>query len=136
EINYKIKLSLIVLISKKAKQAKKQNEDPDSYRDGEVADDGLGRTNIFLSMTGTIDKPVIKYDSKGAIQNVKQDLKVEKQTLKTILKEEFGLFKKDSTLNNKTPKEDTKFIIKWNEDEKKEQKGELKRPKKKEEEDF
>jgi hypothetical protein len=130
-INYKIKLSLNELLSKKAKQAKKQNEEF-----GEVADDGLGRTNIFLSMTGTVDEPVIKYDSKSAIQNVKQDLKVEKQTLKGILKDEFGLFKKDSTLNNKTPKDDTKFNIKWNEDEKKDAPKELKKPKKKEEDDF
>ena len=133
EINYKIKLSLNELLSKKAKQAKKENDEF-----GEVADDGLGRTNIFLSMTGTIYNPVIKYDSKSAIQNVKQDLKVEKQTLKTILKEEFGLFKKDSTLkSNKISKEDnTKFIIKWDEADVKEEKKELKKPKKKEEEDF
>ena len=132
EINYKVKLSLNELLAKKAKQAKKQNDEF-----GEVADDGLGRTNIFLSMTGTVDNPIIKYDSKGAIQNIKQDLKVEKQTLKSILHEEFGLFKKDSTLNNKTPKTDnSKFIIKWDEDDKKEEKKELKTPKKPEEEDF
>ena len=131
EINYRVKLSLNELLSKKAKQAKKQNDEF-----GEVADDGLGRTNIFLLMTGTIADPVIKYDSKSAIKNVQQDLKVEKQSLKTILKEEFGLFKKDSTLNNKTPKEDTKFIIKWEEADKKEEKKELKKPKKPEEEDY
>ncbi len=130
-INYKFKLSLNELLSKKAKQAKKENDEF-----GEVADDGLGRTNIFLSMTGTIDNPVIKYDSKSAIQNVKQDLKVEKQTLKVILKEEFGLFKKDSSLNKKTLKEDPKFIIKWDEADKKEEKKELKKPKKPETEDF
>lgn len=131
EINYRVKLSLNELLSKKAKQAKKQNDEF-----GEVADDGLGRTNIFLLMTGTVDNPIIKYDSKSAIKNVQQDLKVEKQTLKTILKEEFGLFKKDSTLNNKSPKDDTKFIIKWEEADKKEEKKELKKPKKPEEEDF
>jgi AsmA-like C-terminal region len=130
-INYKFKLSLNELLSKKAKQAKKENDEF-----GEVADDGLGRTNIFLSMTGTIDNPVIKYDSKSAIQNVKQDLKVEKQTLKVILKEEFGLFKKDSSSNKKTFKEDPKFIIKWEEVDKKEEKKELKKPKKAETEDF
>ena len=42
----------------KSKSYKKENDEF-----GEVADDGLGRTNIFLSMTGTIDNPVIKYDS-------------------------------------------------------------------------
>ncbi len=131
EINYKIKLSLNELLSKKAKQAKKENDEF-----GEVSDDGLGRTNIFLSMTGTVDKPVIRYDSKGAIQNVKQDLKVEKQTLKSILKDEFGLFKKDSTIKSNTPKDDAKFILKWDEANKKEEKKELKKPKKPEEEDY
>jgi VCBS repeat-containing protein len=131
EINYKIKLSLNELLSKKAKNAKKENDEF-----GVVADDGLGRTNIFLSMTGTIDHPVIKYDSKSAIQNVRQDLKVEKQSLKTILKEEFGLFKKDSTLNPKKPVEDGKFIIKWDEADKREEKKVLKAPKKKEEDDY
>ncbi len=131
EINYKVKLSLNELLSKKAKKAKKENDEF-----GEIADDGLGRTNIFLSMTGTVDKPIIKYDSKSAIQNVKQDLKVEKQNLKTILKQEFGLFKKDSTLKEKKT-EETKFTIKWEEaDKKDEPKKEIKKPKKPEEEDF
>jgi hypothetical protein len=131
DINYKVKLSLNELLSKKAKAAKKQNDEF-----GEIADDGLGRTNIFLSMTGTVDNPIIKYDTKSALQNVKQDLKVEKQTLKTILNEEFGLFKKDTSLNHKRKVEDTKMIIKFNEQDKKEVKKELKKPKKEEGEDF
>jgi len=134
KINYKIKLSLNDLLSKKAKKAKKENDEF-----GEIADDGLGRTNLFLSMTGTVDNPIIKYDTKSAIENVKLDLKIEKQTLKAILKEEFGLFKKDTSLQNinKTPKEDnTKFTIKWEDADNKEEKKELKKPKKKEEEDF
>jgi hypothetical protein len=135
EINYKVKLSLNDLLSKKVRKAKKENDEF-----GVVSDDGLGRTNIFLSMTGTVDNPIIKYDSKSAIQNVKQDLKVEKQTMKTILKEEFGLFKKDTTLkiNNKNPKEDvTKFLINWDENNpKKEEKKTLKRPKKETGEDY
>lgn len=131
EINYRVKLSLSELLSKKAKKAKKENDEF-----GEVADDGLGRTNIFLLMTGTVENPVIKYDSKSAIKNVQQDLKVEKQTLKTILKEEFGLFKKDTTLKSKAAPEDGKFIIKWEDADKKEAPKELKKPKKPEEDDF
>jgi hypothetical protein len=133
DINYKIKLSLSELLSKKAKAAKKENDEF-----GEVADDGLGRTNIFLSMTGNISDPVIKYDSKSAVQNVRQDLKVEKQNLKGILKEEFGLFKKDTTLNKSNVKKEdqAKFKINWEEADKKEEKKELRPPKKKEEEDF
>ena len=134
EISYKVKLSLNDLLSKKARLAKKENDEF-----GEVADDGLSRMNIFLSMTGTVEHPVIKYDSKSAIQNVKQDLKVEKQNLKGILKEEFGLFKKDSTLTKENIKKEdkAKFRINWEEaDKKKEEKKELKKPKKPEEEDF
>lgn len=134
DINYRIKLSLNELLSKKAKAAKKENDEF-----GEVADDGLGRTNIFLLMTGNISNPVIKYDSKSAVQNVRQDLKVEKQNLKSILKDEFGLFKKDSTLGSKenVKKEDqAKFKINWEEADKKEDKKTLKPPKKKEEEDY
>ena len=47
--------------------------------------------------------------------------------------------KKDSTISNKTPKEDAKFIIKWDEADKpasNSEKKELKKPKKPEEEDY
>jgi len=137
EINYKIKLSLNELLAKKAKKAKKENEEF-----GQVADDGLGRTNIFLSMTGTVDNPKIKYDSKSAIQSVKEDLKVEKQNLKSILKEEFGWYKNDSTVNSKSKKpeeENTKFNVNWEGNSKKDESSgnkKIKPPKKKEEEDY
>jgi hypothetical protein len=134
EINYKIKLSLNELLAKKIRKPKKGDNEF-----GEIADDGLGRTNIFLLMTGTAESPVIRYDTKGAVDNVKQDLKVEKQSLKKILNEEFGLFKKDTSLHNRTnvKKEDqTKFTIKWEEADVKEEKKELKKPKRKEEDDF
>ncbi|HET6225580.1 MAG TPA: AsmA-like C-terminal region-containing protein [Bacteroidia bacterium] len=131
KINYRIKLSLNELLGKKARRAKKENDEF-----GQVADDGLGRTNLFLLMTGTTSKPVIKYDSKSAVQNVRQDLKVEKQNFKGILKDEFGLFKRDTTLKQKAPSDNkAKSKIKWGEADKKEEKKELKKPKK-EEEDF
>ena len=131
KINYRIKLSLNELLSKKAKKAKKQNEEF-----GVIADDGLGRTNLFLLMSGTVEKPLIKYDSKSAVENVKKGLQLEKQTFKAILKDEFGVFKKDSTLKGKSPQQkQVKQIIKWDDADKKTEKKELKRPKK-EEEDF
>lgn len=135
QVNYKIKLSLNELLAKKIKKPKEKDNEF-----GEIADDGLGRTNVFLSMTGYAGNPVIRYDAKSAVENLKQDLKVEKQTLKKILNEEFGLFKKDTSLQKTTniKKEDEKkFIIKWDEAEVKEpEKKELKKPKRKEEDDF
>ena len=115
EIDYHFKVLLSDLLSKKARKAKKENDEF-----GVVEDDKEGKTSLFISMTGTVDSPVIKYDKQGAKQNLKANIVQEKQTLKQILKEEFGLFKKDTTLKKKNnPKDDGKFIIKWDEDEKK-----------------
>jgi VCBS repeat-containing protein len=115
EIDYHFKVLLSDLLFQKARKAKKENDEF-----GVVEDDKSGKTGLFISMTGTVDNPVIKYDKQGAKQNLKANMVEEKQTLKQILKEEFGLFKKDTALNRKDkPKEDGKFIIKWDEDEKK-----------------
>lgn len=116
EIDYHLKVLLNELLSKKAKSSKKENDEF-----GVIEDDGLGRTALYFSMTGTVDNPIIKYDRKGAKEKLKEDIKVEKQTLKNILNEEFGWFKKDSTIKNskqapEKKKEDDKFIIKWDEE--------------------
>jgi hypothetical protein len=58
--------------------------------------DPENRRSVFIKMTGNIDNPIIKYDRKGLKEKVKSDLKQEKQNLKLLLREEFGLFKKDS----------------------------------------
>ena len=129
-INYRIKLALNDLLARKAKKAKKENDEF-----GEIADDGLGRTNLFLLMSGTVEKPIIKYDSKSAVQHVKQDLKLEKQTVKSLLNDEFGMLKKDSALPRKKTNTPVRTKIRWDEADKKEEKKVLKKPKK-EEDDF
>jgi hypothetical protein len=120
DIDYKFKIYLPELLSKKSKKAKKENEEF-----GVVEDDGLGLW-LFLSMTGTVQDPIIKYDKKSYVQKIGEDLKKEKQTLKAILNEEFGWFKKDTattTQNKKQVKnkkkekfDDDYFIIEWDED--------------------
>jgi len=52
----------------------------------------------------------MKYDSRGMKEKVTADIKDEKQTIKQLLKEEFGLFKKDSTVK-KTNKSDRQFEL-------------------------
>ena len=47
-------------------------------------------------MKGPVDDPKIGYDRKGAGEKVRSDLAREKQTIKSMLKEEFGLFRKDT----------------------------------------
>lgn len=94
EIDYHIHLFINDLMAKK----RKQNDE----EFGPVEDDPDHRYSAFIRMTGTVDKPVPKYDHEGFKQKVKEDVRKEKQTIKQILKEEAGLFKKDSTV--KKPK--------------------------------
>jgi hypothetical protein len=141
-IDYHIKVAMADILFQKARKAKKENDEF-----GVVEEDKSGRTNLFLSMTGTVDHPIIKYDKQGAKQNLKENIAQEKQTLKQILKEEFGWFKKDTALNKMehTPstrerkdktKDEGKFIIKWDEEEMEHPDKIRKEKKKKEDEDF
>ena len=108
-----------------------KNKKKENTEFGYVADDGLGKTTLFLKMTGTIDDYKIAYDTEGLKESWKEDLKEEKQTLKSILNKEFGWFKKDSTLKkDDTPKDDG-FQIEWEEDDNKKTETKTKTEKKK-----
>ena len=100
EINYRIKLLLSDLMAQKAKKAKKENEEF-----GVVEDDGLGKTSLYIHVTGTVDNPVYKYDTKGVKAKIAVGFIKEKQNLKTILNDEFGWFKKDTSVINKKEKD-------------------------------
>jgi len=114
-IDYHVQVLMSDILFQKARRAKKENSEF-----GVVEDDKSGKTSLFLSMTGTVDKPVFKYDRQGARQNFKENMADEKQTLKKILKDEFGWFRKDTAVSKKKekPRDDGKFIIKWDDDEK------------------
>jgi hypothetical protein len=111
-VDYHFQLTLSDILSKKAKKAKRENEEF-----GIVEEDGSNRTQLFLSMSGPIANPKISYDSKGAKEKFKQDIKTEKQTVKQLLREEFGLFKKDTTLkkSNVNDQKKRKVIIEFDE---------------------
>lgn len=95
-IDYHFRLSLSELLGKKYKQQQ-------TSEFGEVEDDGLGHTQLFLSMTGTVDEPKISYDTKAVRQKLKQDIRQEKETVKDLLREEFKIFKKDSVKKTTAP---------------------------------
>lgn len=125
EIDYHIQLLISELLAKKRKN-------PDSEF-GPIEKDNENKRSAFISMKGTIDNPVIKYDKKGLKEKIGADIKKEKQNLKQLFKEEFGLFKKDS-LPEKHQKSDQQFELeKPNQPSTK--KG-LELKKKEEEEDF
>lgn len=99
-IDYHIRVRLSDIMANKAKRQKRENE---SF--GEVADDGSGGLNLFLSMKGPMDNPKVSYDSKGAREKRKDDIRKEKENLRNIFREEFGRTRKDSV---KKPDKDQK----------------------------
>jgi len=111
EIDYHIKLLLSEYLAKRPGKSKQLDEEL-----LENENDPESKRCVFIHMTGTTDKPIIKYDRKAMKQKIKQDLKDEKKSLKRLLNEEFGLFKKDTTLNKKenTKKQDQNFKIDFN----------------------
>jgi hypothetical protein len=97
EIEYHFQLLLSELLAKKRKTK------DDEF--GIVENDPENRRSAFILMTGTVDKPIINFDKKGLKEKLKSDLKEEKQELRSLLKEEFGLFRKDSAQVKKKQEE-------------------------------
>jgi hypothetical protein len=105
-----IDYSLNFKLSDLLRTGKKQNEEF-----GYVVEDPAG-LRLFMRMTGTTDNPEFSLDKDGAREKRKRELEKEKNVLKSILKEEFGLFKSDTTLQGvPKPKEKPKTIyeLEW-----------------------
>jgi hypothetical protein len=111
EIDYHIKLLLSEVMAKRPGKNRQLDEEL-----ALVENDPENKRSVFLTMTGTLDNPIIKYDKKGMKEKIKEDIKEEKKNLKKILFEEFGLFKKD-TLHFKNKEEqkksDQKFQVEF-----------------------
>ncbi len=90
DYQYHVKMLLSEILSRKAR---KNRTIPDEF--GEVQDDGLGRTSVLLKIVGKGEEVKVSYDMKAAGTLIREDIKKEKQALKTIINEEYGLYKKD-----------------------------------------
>lgn len=77
---------------------------------GTVVDDGTG-FKIYLRMYGHIDNPTIEWDKSNRKEELKNQIAQEKATVKSILKSELGLFKKDSTVKEYKSKYMAKEVI-------------------------
>lgn len=106
---YHVRTYLSEILSKKAMKESRANTDF-----GAVEDDGLGRTSIFLKITGNDEDIKVTYDMKAATTRVKESLDNEKKTMKSILNEEYGMFGRDSTVTRK-PDSKPKYRIEWSE---------------------
>lgn len=80
---------------------------------GPVQDDGLGRTTLFLKLEREGGETKASYDVKKLSEEIKVSLKKEKQSLKTILNEEYGWYKEDSVAIKENNSK--RFRISWEE---------------------
>jgi hypothetical protein len=78
---------------------------------GEEVDDGTGM-KVYMRMYGSAENPTVVWDKTSRKQQLKEDLKLEKETVKSMLKSEFGLFKSDSSVKTYREKERLKETIK------------------------
>jgi len=115
-LDYRFRILLSDLLFRKAK---KRHAEVTEF--GVVEDDGLGRTTLYLRLTGTPDDPRFTYDTRSVFNKIGSDLRKEKQILKQVLKEEFRWLTRDTS----TPKQDepverekgksASFRIEWEE---------------------
>ena len=105
---YHVKILLSEMLSKKIRKPK-----PNSTEFGAVKDDGLGRTSMLLKIVNKGEDVKVSYDVKAAGSQIKNDIKTERQTLKTILNQEYGWFKKDTVATPGPAKSAPRFKITW-----------------------
>jgi hypothetical protein len=106
QIDYAINFRLSDLL-----QTGKQKESDFGY----IVDDPSG-LKLFMKMTGTTENPEFSLDKDGVRQRRKQQLADEKDEVKGMLKEEFGLFKSDTSITATEPEKETKdpkFSVEW-----------------------
>lgn len=113
--SYDVRLLLSQILSRKARQRK----DPDSEF-GNIQEDGVGQSRLYLKIHGTPDKYAIEYDKEGVREKIREDIKEEKQELRQILNEEFGWFREDTALQEGEAgagDPQKKFNIQWEDQE-------------------
>ena len=108
DYEYHVKMLLSEILSKK----RRKNKSPVTEF-GVVEDDGLGRTSLLLKIVGKGENIKVGYDIKAAGSQVKNNIKAERQTLKTILNQEYGWFKNDSVPKQKPAEKKSRFRISW-----------------------
>ena len=107
---YHVKILLSEILSRKRKKNKSNVTEF-----GIVQDDGLGRTSMLLKVTGKGEDVKVGYDLKAAGTEVKSNIKTERQTLKSILNQEYGWYKSDTTAKQKPVEKKSRFRISWDE---------------------
>jgi hypothetical protein len=104
-VDYHIKMLLSDVLGRKVKS--------NMTEFGEVEDDGLGHSKLFLCMKGPVDDPKMSYDKKAAGDKIKSDIAAEKQNIKGLLKQEFGFYKNEPSVQVPKPKKKEEMQVDW-----------------------
>jgi hypothetical protein len=110
DYEYHVKVLLSEILSKKRKKNKSNITEF-----GTVEDDGLGRTSILLKIVNKGEDVKVSYDLKAVSAGVKNNIKTEQKALKSILNQEYGWYKNDTTTNKKQTEKKPRFKIAWEE---------------------
>jgi hypothetical protein len=110
DFEYHVRILLSEILSKKLNKPR-----PNTTEFGAVEDDGLGRTSVLLKIEDKGEELKVGYDVKAARNIVRDDISAEKQTLRTILNEEYGWFKNDTPVFEKPAAGTPRFRILWEE---------------------
>lgn len=121
-IEYHFSIALADLIASKFRKRNKTVDNQAEF--GPVEEDGRGRTRIYVSLTGTVENPIVKYDKKAMREKISNDMKTQKAELKQVLKAELkwvqgDTLKKAQQLKEKEiikKQEQGKFVIEWDDD--------------------
>jgi len=121
DIDYRLQILLAELLARKNRERRNPQE---QY--GDIIDDGLGRTTLFLRVTGPLSDPVFRYDHQGVREKIRDDLRQEGQNLLDVFRREFGIFQRpgrDTTGEPANPRrremerirkqEEGKMVIEW-----------------------
>ena len=121
QIDYQMQILLSELLARKNRERRNPQE---QY--GEIIDDGLGRTTLFLRVTGTLDDPVFRYDHQGVREKIRDDLRQEARSLRNVFRTEFNflsrsprdtvptpLSKRQREMQRLRQQEEGKLIIEW-----------------------
>jgi len=121
QVEYFIQVLLSDILANRSRERRNPQE-----RYGEVIDDGLGRTTLFVKVTGHIDNPLFAYDYQGVRQKISDDMRQERQNLREALRQEFNFLARSPADTTAVPRserqkqrerlrqqEEGKIIIEW-----------------------
>jgi hypothetical protein len=112
QIDYHIQLLAAEILVKKTRIK-------EDIGDNFVNDDGLGKTKLYLRLTGDANNPVVKFDSREVSKKIANELKEEKETFKKVIRDEFKLKSKEKEeIQPKLIEAENQqnFIIDWEKD--------------------